>query len=295
MILTFINTYMGDVCWSKTPLIAGWMRVHPTQQEPGYRSLSSTLLICQSHLRAAVFDVTVDTNDNIIATEQIGDPITHLEQWPANLSQSIVDEVARTNLQSNQNWHNETVTTDWTNHLLTLMIGNRSLVDPAHDVPDPATMRPILEDLYGRLAATLFGLNPSFFQKATDKIDPIPASIFRVETRIFLSEPAFILSISILAVYLLISVAVYTRALAILLPRMPTSLGSLLAYSVASQATEDFINQQESGDKTITNRTYTFGRYIGKDGKPHIGIERNPFVVPLDKEYFKKKGPYMPI
>ncbi|KAJ3576528.1 hypothetical protein NPX13_g3672 [Xylaria arbuscula] len=291
----FFGFYMGDICRSKTPLVAAWMRMHPTQHDPGYRSLNYTMLICQSHLQAAMFDVTVDTDSNIIATDQIGDPITHLEQWPANLSQSIVDEVARHNIAIPQDWHNKTVTTDWTNHLLTLMIGNQSLVDPAYDVPDPATMRPILEDLCRLLAATLFGLNPSFFQKATYNIDPIPASIIRVETRIFLSEPAFILSVSILAFYLLISVAVYTRARAILLPRMPTSLGSLLAYSVASQATEDFARRQDVGDNSMLNHTYTFGRYVGTDGKPHIGIERDPFVVKLDRGKFKRKGPYMPI
>ncbi|KAI0538508.1 hypothetical protein GGR58DRAFT_526080 [Xylaria digitata] len=255
IILGPLSSFKGDVCWSKAPWVAGWM--------------------------LSMFDVTVDADGNIIDAEDLGDPGMSLQHWSANLSQSIVDQVVRTNTypsSSSLTWHNETLTTDWINHLLTLMMGNRSVVDPAQEVPDFTTMRPLLEELQQRLGAVLLGLNPSFFQEATDDTDLMPATIIRIETRIFLSEPAFILSVSILALYLLISVAV-----------MPTSLGSLLAYSVASQAVEDFSEGRKIGNDSILRHTYTFGRYIGKDRKPHIGIERDPFVVKLDRDGSKSK------
>ncbi|KAI1123189.1 hypothetical protein F5Y10DRAFT_57333 [Nemania abortiva] len=291
IILTGSNIVQGP-CGSKAPWIAGWMRVQPTQQQPGNKTLRSMLLNCQSNLRVAKFDVTVDTDGKVIDAEDLGDADLHLEYWSSNVSQSMADEIATTNGPSVglPIWHNETLTTDWINHLLTLMMGNRSIVDPTQEIPDATAIQPLLEDLYRRLAASLLGLNPSFFQEAADDIDLIPATILRTETRIFLSEPAFILSVSILALYLLIAVAVYARGRAILLPRMPTSLGSLLAYSVASQAVEDFTEHHEVGDNAIQRHTYTFGRYIGKDGKPHIGIERDPFVIKLDGRNFKKKG-----
>lgn len=76
---------------------------------------------------------------------------------------------------------------------------------------------------------------------------------------------------------------------------MPTSLGSLLAHSAASQAVEDFARHRDVGNSSMLNHTYTFGKYVGNYGKPHIGIERDPFVVRLDTDSFKRKGPYMPI
>ncbi|KAJ2994271.1 hypothetical protein NUW58_g1602 [Xylaria curta] len=185
-----------DLCWPEMPWVAGWLRVH--QQESGNRTLRSVLLNCQSNLRAAMFDVTVDTDGNIIRAENLGDPGANLEHWPANLSQLVTASLNEINLYTpgfGRLWRNKTVTTDWINHLLTLMMGSRSIVDPSQEVPDSTTVRPILEDLQQRLAAVVFGLNPSFFQKAADNADLIPATIIRTETRIFLSETAFILSV----------------------------------------------------------------------------------------------------
>ncbi|KAI1291416.1 hypothetical protein F5Y03DRAFT_376764 [Xylaria venustula] len=290
-ILGPLNNLAGDLCWSDAPWVAGWMRVNPSREEPGNQTMRSTLLNCDFELRMSMYDVTVDAGGNIIHAEDLGDTGTNLKHWSANLSRSIADQVARQNLPSHlAGWHNNTLTTDWINHLLTLLMGNRSVVDPQQELPDATTMRPVLEEVQRRLAATLFGLNPSFFQEATDNMGLIPATIITTETRIFLSETAFILTVLILALYILISIAVYARRQGILLPRMPTSLGSLLAFSVASQAVEDFSENCEAGDNYELRHTYTFGRYIGKDGKPHIGIERDPFVMKLNKDSFKRKG-----
>ncbi|KAI0201332.1 hypothetical protein F4808DRAFT_450287 [Astrocystis sublimbata] len=275
----------GGVCWSGAPLIIGWMR----GREPEFEILRSTFLSCHSSFRVAMFDVTVDADNNIIDSQNLGDPDTNVARISAKNSQLIVDGAAQNiGSFSNGGWHNETVTMDWINHLLTLKIGNRSLVDPTQDVPDPTKIGPILEDLYQQLAATIMGLNSDFFQGADDTTDPIPASVLRTETRIFFSETAYILSIAILSLYVLLFGFVYARGRAILLPRMPTSLGSLLSYSVASQAVEDFAERRELGDQALSTRTYTFGRYIGTDGKPHVGIERAPFVVKLDKRSFRR-------
>lgn len=36
--------------------------------------------------------------------------------------------------------------------------------------------------------------------------------------------------------------------------------------------------------------TYSFGRYLGVDSKPHIGIELDPLVVPVDQKSLRGNG-----
>ncbi|CAJ2507486.1 Uu.00g086720.m01.CDS01 [Anthostomella pinea] len=107
-----------------------------------------------------------------------------------------------------------------------------------------------------------------------------------------MSNAATFLSIAILGCYLLIALAVYTRGRNIPLPRMPSSVGSLLAYTAGSRAYGDFSTYAggRQDDLASSGYTYTFGSYIGKDGRPHIGIERDPFVEKLDSGRFRSWG-----
>jgi hypothetical protein len=50
------------------------------------------------------------------------------------------------------------------------------------------------------------------------------------------------------------------------------------------------IESRELGDNSVLSHKYAFGRYVCKDGKPHIGIARDSFVIKLDRDSFKKKG-----
>ena len=71
---------------------------------------------------------------------------------------------------------------------------------------------------------------------------------------------------------------------------MPTTIASQIAFFAASHALEDL-----KGTSAMTTQgrnryveslgsRYGFGRFLGTDGKTHVGIEREPFVQPLKKE-----------
>ncbi|KAI1265987.1 hypothetical protein F5Y18DRAFT_384188 [Xylariaceae sp. FL1019] len=264
----------------------GRMLKRPNEAPAANGTIHSTFIDCQYSLQVANFSVTVDNQGNVINSEKLDDAHDGFDAWSKNTTDSILQDLS--SKLENQGfyhsyWHNNTVTGDWTTHLLTLLMRSRAIVDPTQDGPGADVLVLYLEDLYRRLGAIIFGLNKSLFEEAAEDVALIPGTIIRTETRIFLDQTAFAVSVAILAVNLITAIAVYSRP-AVKLPRMPSSIASILAYSLSSRAAEDCrFNQGGNGDNSMMRHTYTFGKYIGVDQKPHIGIEREPFVSRIVK------------
>jgi len=60
---------------------------------------------------------------------------------------------------------------------------------------------------------------------------------------------------------------------------MPTTIASIIAYVSASRAIEDF-RGGEKAEEEEQDRRYRYGRFLGTDGKIHVGIERQRYVIP---------------
>ncbi|KAI3323147.1 hypothetical protein HD806DRAFT_522863 [Xylariaceae sp. AK1471] len=296
----------SDPCqYLPVQIITGWARADPGQEGQGRGLSSSTFVSCTPSLRTAMFAVTVDISGQVLSSEEVSDSVVvDQDIFPAALTRQMALETAIYNVGIPNGWpdywYTQAVTMSWISHLMTLMLGSRSLVDPAEEVLNPATLAPVLKDLYQRLSAVMFGLNPSFFSAIENNdtnsmdMDTIDAAIIRTETRIFISTIDFGLSIAILSFYIVIAAAIYLRSRSLSLPRIPSSLGSLLAFSAASRAFRDFSSpsdddeeDREKTNKKILHSTYTFGSYVGTDGELHMGIERDPFVVLLNEDGFK--------
>ena len=62
---------------------------------------------------------------------------------------------------------------------------------------------------------------------------------------------------------------------------MPLTMASDIALFAASQAVAEIDENERSGKELGANRKrFGYGSFIGTDGRPHIGVERAPFVVP---------------
>jgi hypothetical protein len=112
----------------------------------------------------------------------------------------------------------------------------------------------------------------------------VAGSTLSPEARIFVSSPMFLLSIVILGIYILFTITLYVRRPWRILPRMPTSIISHIPFFAASYALQDLATtsatseREHSSDARGLRQRYGFGRFIGTDGKAHIGIEREPLV-----------------
>jgi hypothetical protein len=148
-------------------------------------------------------------------------------------------------------------------------------------------MVPIVEDIYQRLSATLIGLNAHIFTSASSANSTLQATVTITETRIFMDPTMFQISVTILILHLLTAIIYYTRRPKRFLPRMPTTIASLIAYISMSHAIND-VGTRTKGMASPILRTlarYSYGRFIGMDGKLHVGIERSSRVNPVESEH----------
>ncbi|SCV34078.1 uncharacterized protein FFFS_04190 [Fusarium fujikuroi] len=258
-------------------LTLGWARVGLEENVNG--TVEASFMICDPIFETAIFNVTVDASGHILAYEKASALESTLGYKDSRLHTDIMFQ--HYNHQWNKGsaeWHNNTLTMDWINYFIFLVSGSRDAIDPSKPVPDPAQLAPVVEEVYRRLYALFLSvLDTNVFESASPEEQTTAIRSTR-ETRIFMEDASFIISVTVLAANILVATIFYCRTMAFVLPRMPTTLGSILAYIAASRlASPGFENTPGKA-----GRTFSFGRYIGLDGDSHIGIETDPHVVPIN-------------
>lgn len=206
------------------------------------------------------------------------------------------------------------------------MLNNTELVDPLTEAPKYDLVIPAVQDVYRRLFAVTIGQRLDIFQTPAEPLN-VNGTMIVQETRIFLDDTAYIITLAILSFNILILIILYIKERKPFLPRFPSTIASLMAYVAASRFVRDNNNSSSSDNQrgrymeiigsedtkieeksrirvrtasassstTQTHKhlrqTYSFGRFLGVDGKTHIGIEVDPFVMPInDDGTLKKKG-----
>lgn len=283
---TFKNASEEAVEFCEERLVLGWMRYDTSKAESGP---DMTFLQCTTHLVTAQFNITVDADGYVLRSERFGDydNITQvLGPSAANISRQanllIGDKWHASSIGVEDMWHNDSVTTDWMNYFLKLATNGTDLIDPNKPLPDAVRLIPTVQEIYQRIGAALLGANRDMFADSPQNQDSVLlATIQTQDTRIFMDNTALIISLTILGVYLLVSILLYVRQRRILLPRMPSTIGSTVAYVAGSRAVRLYNGPGKAGQ---ARETYSFGRYLGIDGKAHIGIELDPYVIALDQK-----------
>lgn len=99
-----------------------------------------------------------------------------------------------------------------------------------------------------------------------------------------------VVAIVILAVFISVTMVMFIRRPWRILPRMPTTLASQLIFFAATHALRDLAETSGMSEKDRNSQvkglkqTYGFGRFVGIDEKPQIGIERERLVQLLTKK-----------
>jgi hypothetical protein len=287
---------LPDNGYCNSAIVSGWVRIGPanstavaqattsTNGSDG-RSLQTAFMRCRPKLRTAVFNVTVDNTNRIINTTRESEFDTDLKPYGTEATiTSLMSQISTLLIPSTPRtarWHNDTITMDWINTLLKVKFGS-DLMDPAKPVPDIPTTIPRFADVYRRLAAVMLSFDAELFEKAPAN-STMTVLVHTKETRIFMTPTMFYISITILVLQLFTLVAYYAMRPRRFLPRMPLSIASIIAYVSAGQAAQDY--GKRSREKSPETR-YGYGRFKGADGRTHVGIEKEPLVVPL-----KSKNP----
>lgn len=262
-------------------------------------SSESLSMVCRPVLKTAEFLVRTSFDGRIISYTQATPFDADIDGYFApgmnasSLYSTINLAISHSSVGANSGcWHSDSMTSDWINYFLMEISNSRALVNPKASLPSFSAVAPMVQDIHRSLFAILLHLSSTIFIPATNQ-NPVRGNIYNLQSRVFMNGTMFVMAITILALNLVVAVVYYVRRPSRFLPRMPTSIASVLAYMAASHALDELADRK--GDER-----YRFGKFIGVDGRPHVEIEKAVLTMPLGdtvlprRRRAEKKGPPVP-
>ena len=248
----------------------GWGRT----KDAGFRNSSASVskVECRPKFQTATFNVSVDADGNVLSYNRTSKlSVTLADRKSMGRIRMMINMLHDGGLTGPAGWFNDTSYHGVWDMLLVQLTNSTATIDPSLPPPDTEAMLPAMEQIYRQLFVSVLALNTGVFGPATPE-DAISGVAHVEEIRIFMNTPAFIITIVILGINLLATLLFYAQADTLALPRLPTTIGSIIAYIAPSRLVVE---------GKVDSATYSFGRYLGHDGKAHIGIEQDPYVVPI--------------
>ncbi|UNI18791.1 hypothetical protein JDV02_005041 [Purpureocillium takamizusanense] len=257
--------------------VMAWARSRNKDKTAG--TIHATFAECRPVFETAMFNVTVDAQGNVLSFNRTEDIQSHLN---FKNNQTLINRLVQTAsslVNCDVKWRNDSLATDWMSYLMADFIGNRDFITATNPPPDPAALIPTMHRVYRLTFSLLLGLGHTIvFDAAADDEPTSTGWRHTQETKIFLDTAPLIITLVVLSLNVVVAALFYARTTAFVLPRMPTSIGSILAYVAPSRA----VASTSRAAPLRQSRTFSFGRYRGVDGLVHIGIELDPHVVPID-------------
>ncbi|KAI4196480.1 MAG: hypothetical protein LQ350_006519 [Teloschistes chrysophthalmus] len=236
----------------------------------------------QRDFATARYEVTVDRSGRVLLAERAGPDAEELGSFfPSGIQSTTLVNTATSILTNGDNtapyWHNDTFVDSWFGYFIKHLSNSTNFVDPATATPVFEQVAPYVENLYDRLFAIVLSLNQDWLADA-DEGTAIPGSLLIPCQRVFVSRPMFILTATLLALNIVVAMAYWTWRPKRMLPQVPYTIASVLHMFHGSGLVKEVENKEDWEE----HWKFGYGRFVGTDGKPHVGIERRPFVVPLD-------------
>ncbi|KAJ0323355.1 hypothetical protein Brms1b_001753 [Colletotrichum noveboracense] len=279
--VSIMNKDITDLTICQVPVMFGWSRSAQAANKTG--EMETWAVVCDPVFTTAMFDVTVDSDGYVISSSQVSESSPTLDYPLSTNHTDMMITIINSLFTANKNkWHNDTFARDWINYLLKIQPGHADLLDPK-STPDIPSLIPDLEALYRQIYVLALGNT----QQNLWETYPEPLTITGIrhvtETRIFMNTTALAISLAVLGINIAVAIALYGLAIKHFLPRMPTTIGSILAYLAPSRAVREY-----DGPGSLQSATFSFGRYVAEDGRAHVGIELDPFVVPVKLSALRK-------
>ncbi|CAO2647279.1 Nn.00g082010.m01.CDS01 [Neocucurbitaria sp. VM-36] len=277
-------------------IVLGWLRnpskdCSKVQSQPLTKE-NSTFIQCKPRWLSGSAKIRVDPTGRLQATAQNLDlKQIAADDFPQYFTNDQVNLIGQSNLYLLQGtwpaWHNNSFTDEFMNYFIRRVTNSSRLADPNQSVPTFDMINEPLNKAYSGLFAIWLAANKDNLLVANEPQKRSREDGWRVEpeTRLFVSAPMFAISEGILCTYIIVAILLYIRRPGQYLPRMPTSIASVIALFAASTAVQDMRNTSHLDMKGRAkfledlDARYGYGSFIGGgDGRVHIGIERIPFV-----------------
>lgn len=267
-------------------LVGLWARKPAAQMCDDYTFTFSedeaTAMICRTKITVQSVNLTI-TGDHLVLDSESNEPTSDFSGSDMLIQQAL-DAMWQLSapLYRGGTWHNDSFPSDWHSYLMNLIDPELDILNPALPPPDFDKTAALFTKSWQKLFAIWLGMDHERLLAETSGDSPaIDATIMRPEIRIVISRPMVILSATILGLYIIVAVAVYSRRPGKFLPRMPLTMASDIALFAASKAVTEVDTKKTSTQEFgAVRQRFGYGSFIGTDGRPHVGIERTPFVVP---------------
>ncbi|KAM3417463.1 hypothetical protein BST61_g5708 [Cercospora zeina] len=296
------NDTASDDLFCRQHILAGWIRADLVQdgdhQQLGLpvmniTSRNDTLLVCRPLIETITAELEVDSTGRVM--RQIS---AHSLQNDSASYADLIAQVHQFMPDMGATWHSDSFPSDFLNYLIAQSTGDSTMLVPSLPIPSISHASQQLATLYRRLFAILIGTNQDVLFEPDTSGTTTTAQIITPQIRIVFSTPAFIVVEAIFTCYLITTIIFYTRRPWKVLPRLPSSIASNIAFFAASNALKDLAHAEHcSAEHAKAARqawTWGFGSFIGTDGRLHVGIDRDPFVAVLQSEKLPQPPPYTP-
>lgn len=301
----------ANSAFCRTQIVAGWIRSNITLAAPSSndtvpqvaRKTSSVtmdhmFMVCQPRFINASFEITVDSSGAVIDSRPV-DPIPTTANITGlfSVSDDLIAALFRRGSYRGWAWHNDTLAADWPNYLIKQLTRSPAILDPSAPVPLFAPTATLFSSVYSRTFAIILSLNTVWSPPPAPLLPntntTVSAKAITEHWRIFMNPTMFRLAIIILSLDLAVAAWLYIARPKAFLPRMPTSLASVIASFATGNVIEDLKSELGKDAKAVSvkeqmrhlDRTgwkFGYGKlFPGKDGRRHMGIERVPFFEPI--------------
>ncbi|KAH8731942.1 hypothetical protein GQ44DRAFT_735638 [Phaeosphaeriaceae sp. PMI808] len=276
-----------------TSVVLGWGRTPPGLcPQRDLPSTKNTIFAhCQPKLLVGRAKINVGSDGRLQRAAEVipldGEVTDTIPNLFSNSPSNLIRQSNRFLFISTIILHNDSFASDYINYFTLRTSNVTGLLDPNQPIPSLDDILKSINKTYSKLFAIWLGANKKHLLVPAASETAVPLRGFRVEPerRLFLSKPMFIISEAILCTYVIVAIWVYARRPGQYLPRLPTSIASVIALFAASAAVEDMRGTSHLDKRGRSQHLdqldarYGYGSFIGGgDGQVHIGIEKVPFV-----------------
>lgn len=305
------NDSTADDFFCRQHLLVGWIRSDwevigtnktllglPVMNET---SRDSTILLYRPTFHVGPASIEVDSTGHVQHRISSNASAYGIDNYFASSPYDLTAQAHQFLPDMGATWHKDAYPSDFLNYLIIQSTNDTSLVDVLSQVPSEEHAYERFAPIYRRLFAILIGSNQDLlFEQSLENTTTTTGQIITPETRILFSLPAFIIVETILVCYLITTIYFYLSRPWRILPRLPSSIASNIAFFAASRAFQELCDVRDTSGNSDASRAlrkdwrWAFGSFIGIDGKPHVGIEREPFITVLREKRRPAPPAYTP-
>ena len=285
-------------------LVSGWSRGSVAAAEPkdglGNRTIDisiyeNTTMLCTQQISSAEFNVVVD-NKGLVQKFKRLTPFSYDNSSLFNHSTTIASFKAQLNAIIGTGpygadrivMHNDR---DPRNLAFSFIESTDlgPLCDPSTPPPSFEVAQRAFQDFYSWFAPIVIAQNSERIFRSTtsdgSRKPQTPGQIISLQDRVSMDPVMFYIAIVLLGFSTLASVVIFNARPKRLLPRLPNTLAADIGFVYASQALEDTAGAAHMSSAMRERHLaklgceYGYGKFIGKDGKLHLGVER---MGPID-------------